>query len=157
MTATNRSGLIFEREIKEGAKAFSIHIRKLPVSQGVRESGGSYKIDSAYDLFAVYDGVPAAIECKASRVFGLFPFARVQKHQVEALSEMKNAGGVGVILICYGTGRKKRAFILDIDEYLRLRDSGDRKSLSLEQVLSLPELERIRGGWDIRIIFRRSE
>jgi recombination protein U len=154
--SANSSGLIFEKEIKFGASKFGIHIRKLPVSQVLRSAGKSYKVEAAYDFFAVYDGVPVAIECKASRTPTSFPLSRVPEHQQAALREMRANGGVGVILICHGVRGQKNAYILDIARYDSLKAELKRKSIPLDEILRLPQLERITGGWDIRILFRRS-
>ena len=151
--AANSTGLIFEREILTGARKMGVHIRKLPVSQFENANGKRIMVESAYDFFAVYDGIPVAIECKASRVRGSFPLGRVPPHQRKALLEVRDAGGLSYVLLCQGTRTKKVAYVISIENLIEYDLKG--KSIPVSELDKLPRLQRITGGWDIRTLFRR--
>lgn len=146
--ASNSSGFAFEREIANSGKLYGMHIYKIPTPR---------YMEGIYDFLAVWNGIPVAIECKATRNETSFSFDRVKPWQVEALQKMQENGGRSYILINTRRRRIQRAYILPITEYIRLRElyaSEGRKSIPLEDLKELPQLNRLNpAGWDIRPLF----
>jgi len=153
LMAKNACGYSFEKEIATSGRFYGMHIRKIPITQYA-----SVKLEGVYDFYAIWNGIPVAIECKATRTESSFPFNRVEKHQLDALQEMVNSGGRAYILINIRRGRKQTAYYLSVEEFTRLRNhysKQGRKSIPLGDMVKLPTLERCQNPtrWDIRVLF----
>jgi recombination protein U len=151
--AANAAGYAFEREIRVGGETQGIHIRKIPITKYA-----TFAKDGVYDFFAVWKGIPAGIEAKASKTEQSFPFSRLEPHQILALKQIHDCGGRGYILINVRTGRKQKCYVLPILLYLDWRAkfaAVGRKSIPLPLLQTLPELDRLQrpSCWDIRKLF----
>lgn len=145
-------GLLFERDIIKSAKAYNMHVFKIPTNLF-----GSFGVVGVYDIICVFNGIPVGIECKATATPGPFIFSIVKPHQVDALVSLQENGGRGYILFNI-RGKSSVVYVIPILEFLRLRqeylDSG-RKSIPLKDLNKLETLPKTKNprGYDLRKLF----
>ena len=83
------------------------------------------------DRVACFGGATWLLELKELRS-PRFPFSRLDAHQERALLKIASAGGFGLVLVKHiYCASRSRCWAILIEDFVRLRDSGERKSLPL--------------------------
>lgn len=109
-------------------------INKIPtptqvIRKGSKLTGAYYTEKSTVDFIGIHNCNFIAFdakECSEPR----FPFSRLDIHQLEYLTSIKNQGGIGFIIILFK--KENEMYRLDLDEYVRLANTLDRQSIPLQ-------------------------
>ncbi|AMY05065.1 Holliday junction resolvase RecU [Staphylococcus condimenti] len=103
-------------------------IRKVPtdINYNTRTGKAFFKAKGMVDFVGISNGKMIAFDAKNTKGKSI-PFNNIQPHQVDYLQKIKAHGGAAFLLIYFE--RYQELYALDIDEYVGLEETLDRKSI----------------------------
>lgn len=103
-------------------------IRKVPtdVNFNTRTGKAFFRSKGMVDFVGISNSQMIAFDAKNTKGKSI-PFSNIQPHQVDYLQKIKLHGGAAFLLIYFE--RYQEMYLLDIDEYVGLEETLDRKSI----------------------------
>lgn len=90
-----------------------------------------YTAKALCDFVGIYKGLFVLLEAKV--ISGAsFPYNRLKEHQVDQLSKVRKLGGISFIL--FHIKRHDQVVALSINEYLKIMESSDKKSIHISEI-----------------------
>jgi len=131
----------FANEFKKSCKFLGYFYYKIPDSYGNER----FTPNKPFDAFIMENGNFHAIEFKMTKSKVGFSFDRVRPHQEAGLLELlKHGAKTTSIIINYRFKKYNKAFIIPIEDFVKLKEKSTKKSIPFKEIEKLTQIPRIK-------------